>query len=186
MPKRQHNHKNLYQDVGIIALSILIAVLLAQSGALERFISAVGEHRLLGSFLAGTMFTSVFTTAPATVLLGELAQANSAWTVAFTGALGAAVGDFLIFHFARERFSGDILLLLQQHGYRRLRKIIQLRSSRWVMAVIGMLILASPLPDEMGVALLGFSKTRRRFFFPLSFIANFLGILVIGFAAKSL
>lgn len=183
--RRKHNHKNLYQDLGIIALSVLIAVLLAQSSALERFVVTIGELRLLGSFVAGALFTSVFTAAPATVLLGELAQANSAWMVAVTGALGAVAGDYLIFRFVRDRFSRDILELLQQYGYRRVRKIVQLRSSRWVLGTVGMLIIASPLPDELGVALLGFSKTKRRFFLPLSFTANFLGILLIGFAAQS-
>ena len=186
MRRRNHNHKNLYQDLGIVALSILIAVLLAQSGALERFVVRIGEFRLLGSLVAGMLFTSVFTAAPATVLLGELAQANSAWLVALTGALGAVGGDFLIFHFVRDRFSRDIFDLLRQHGYRRIGKIVRLRSSRWVLGAVGMLIIASPLPDELGVALLGLSKAKRRFFLPLSFTANFLGILLIGFAAKSL
>lgn len=176
----------MYRDLGIVALSVLIAILLAQSGALERFVIAVGELRLLGSFVAGILFTSVFTAAPATVLLGELAQANSAWMVALTGALGAVAGDYLIFHFIRDRFSHDIFDLLRQHGYRRVGRIVRLRSSRWVLGVVGMIIIASPLPDELGVTLLGFSRAKRRFFLPLSFTANFLGILLIGLAAKSI
>jgi hypothetical protein len=185
MPTPSHSHKSLYQDTGIIALSILIALLVAQSAALERFITSIGELRLLGSFLAGTLFTSVFTTAPATVVLGEMAQANSAWTVALAGALGAVAGDYLIFYFVRERFAADMLHLLQQHGRRRLPRIIKLRSPRWLLAALGMLIIASPLPDEVGVALLGLSKTHQRFFLILSLAANFLGILAIGLIAKS-
>ena len=182
MPK--HNHKNLYQDFGILWLSLMIAVVLAQSSALERFITEIGEVRLVGSFIAGMLFTSVFTAAPATVLLGELAQANSVWLITITSAAGAVAGDYLIFHFVRDRFTKDILLLLQQHGYRRLPQIVQLRSSRWMLAALGMLIIASPLPDELGVAMLGLAKTRQRFFLPLSLLANAAGILAIGLTAQ--
>ncbi|MDP3997517.1 MAG: hypothetical protein Q8P73_03390 [bacterium] len=185
MRRSQHNYKNLYQDFGIIILSVLIAVLLAQSGALERFVVAIGELRMMGSFIAGILFTSIFTAAPATVLLGEFAQANSAWTVAFIGALGAVTGDYIIFHFIRDRFSSDILTLLQQHRYQRMKNIFRLRSSQWMLGAIGLFIIASPLPDELGVTLLGFSKTKRRFFLLISFTANFLGILAIGLAAKN-
>ena len=50
----------------------------------------------------------------------------------------------------------------------------------------GGLILASPLPDELGVAVLGFSKMRLKYFALLSFVFNFLGIAVIGLVARAL
>lgn len=64
--------------------------------------------------------------------------------------------------------------------------MLRLRSARWLMGAVGMLIIASPLPDKLGIALLGFSKTKQRFFLLLSFTANFLGILAIGLAAQRL
>lgn len=176
------NH--LYQNLGIVALSILIAVLVANSSALEVFLSSIGEEWLIGSFLAGILFTSVFSAAPAAVLLGELAQTNSVWLVALTGAFGALAGDYIIFRFVRDRLTEDMLSLLQARK-RRLKKILRLPSARWILAILGFIIVASPLPDELGIALLGFAKTRHRIFFLLSFVANFLGILAIGLAAKS-
>lgn len=182
---RQRNHPHtLYADLGIITLSILFAVGMAWSGALETFLVTIGEWRLIGSFFAGALFTSVFTAPPAVVLLGEMAQANSAWAVALAGACGAVAGDYLIFRFIRDRFSEDILSLLRQQGRRRFRRVLRLSSARWVMGALGLLIIASPLPDEFGIVLLGFSKTSKKFFLPLSFVANFLGILAIGLAAK--
>ncbi len=175
--------RNIYQDIGIIALSVLVAVLLGKSGALETFLVTVGEWRLVGSFLAGMLFTSVFTAAPAAVLLGELAQANSVWDVAAVGAFGALAGDYLIFRFVRDRLSEDIRSLLG-HKVRRLPKIWKLPSARWLTIILGMIIIASPLPDEIGIALLGFMKTRKKDFFLLSLVANFLGILAIGLVAR--
>lgn len=183
MRQQQNNH--LYQNLGIVILSIFIAVLISKSSALEIFLTDIGEKRLIGSFLAGVLFTSVFSVAPASVVLGELAQANSLWLIALTGALGAMAGDYLIFRFICDRLTEDMLSLLQQRK-RRLKKILRLPSARWVLAIVGFLVVASPLPDELGIALLGFAKTRHRVFFLISFVANFLGILAIGLAAKSL
>src|SRR3989344_8742340 len=180
MPRvKLHRSNHLYQNLGIIALSALVAVLIANSSALESFVASIGEKRLIGSFFAGMLFTSIFSTVPAAVLLGELAQANSAWLVALTGALGAMAGDYIIFRFVRDRLTEDMLLLLQQRE-RRLKKILRLPSARWVLAIVGFLVVASPLPDELGIALLGIAKTRQRVFFLISFVANFLGILAIG------
>lgn len=177
---------NLYQDLGIIALSVLIAVLIGRSGAIETFVRSMGEARLIGSFLAGILFTSVFTATPAVVFLGEFAQAEPVWAVSVLGALGAVVGDTLIFRFVRDRFAGDLLSLLRQQQRRRFKKLLRLPSARWILGALGLLIIASPFPDELGVAFLGFARTRREFFSALSFAANFLGILAIGFAARSL
>ena len=54
---------------------------------------------------------------------------------------------------------------------------------RWLTLLAGALLIASPLPDELGIALLGFSKVSTRYFAILSFVFNFLGILGIGFTA---
>lgn len=181
---KKHSKNHLYQNLGIIALSVFSAVLIANSNALEIFLSGIDDKCLVGSFFAGVLFTSIFSAAPAAVLLGELAQANSIWLVALTGALGAVVGDYIIFRFARDRLSEDMVLLLK-HRSRRFKKILWLPSTRWILAIVGLLVVASPLPDELGIALLGFVKTRHRIFFLLSFVANFLGIVAIGLTAKS-
>ena len=50
---------------------------------------------------------------------------------------------------------------------------------------LGALLIASPLPDEFGVALMGLAKMPTSEFVPISFSLNFLGILVIGVLART-
>lgn len=64
--------------------------------------------------------------------------------------------------------------------------IFRLRIFRWSIAFLGALVIASPLPDELGLMMLGFSKIKTSFFVPISFLLNFLGILVIGLIAKAI
>src|SRR3989304_3240061 len=54
----------------------------------------------------------------------------------------------------------------------------RLRFFRWLIAFLGALVIASPLPDELGLMMMGFSKMRTLFFIPISFLLNSLGILI--------
>lgn len=177
----------LLQDIGIIALSILIAIVLAQTDILVKVLTRTQELEYLGSFIAGLFFTSIFTTAPAIVTLGEIAQVNSLMGTAIFGAAGAVVGDLLIFRFVKDRFSGHLSKLVKHQGSRkRFKTLFKLKFFRWFAFFLGGLIIASPLPDELGVSLLGFSKMRLNYFIIFSFIFNFLGILLICITARSL
>src|SRR3990167_10972742 len=106
MDKRK---KNIIKDITIISLSIIVAVLLVRTQTLARVFTSTKEMEIIGSFIAGMFFTSIFTTAPAIVTLGEIAQANSVILTAFFGGLGAVVGDLIIFRFVRDRFSEHLM-----------------------------------------------------------------------------
>jgi hypothetical protein len=49
----------------------------------------------------------------------------------------------------------------------------------WLAPVVGALVIASPLPDELGITLLGIARLRNWQFVVLSFIFNFAGIFAI-------
>ncbi len=184
MPK-----KNLYllQDFAIIALSVLVAVVLVRSEILTRILTSTKEMEVLGSFIAGMFFTSIFTTAPAIVTLGEIANANSILLTALIGALGAVVGDLIIFRFMRDRLSEHLMELVKHQGVgKRFKALIKMKYFRWFTFIIGGLVIASPFPDELGISILGFSRLKMSWFIPISYAFNFIGILVIGIIAKSL
>lgn len=182
-----NNHKNnLIQDAAIVVLSVLIAIVLAKTGVLVDILASSKKLELFGSFIAGMFFTSVFTAAPATVVLAEIAQVNSIFLVALFGGAGALIGDMVIFRFIKNRLSEDILYLLKKSKSERLLSIFRLRLFRWSIAFLGALMIASPLPDELGLMMLGFSKMKTSFFIPISFLFNSLGILIIGLIAKAI
>jgi len=179
--------KNLMIDIGIIILSIIVAVLLIKTGVIKEILMQTRDLWFLDSFIAGMFFTSIFTTAPAIVALGEIAQlSQSVLPVAIFGGLGALCGDLIIFRFMRDRFGKDIMSLIKNSENGRLRSIFRLKHFRWLTFFLGALVIASPLPDEIGIAMMGFSKTKTSLFIPVSFVFNSLGILVIGLVARNL
>lgn len=177
----------ILQDIAIIFLSILVAVILVKTEIFTRILTSTKELELIGSFIAGMFFTSVFTIAPAATALGEIARANSILLTALFGSMGAVIGDLIIFRFFRDKLSEHLVELVEHQGaWKRIRALFRLRSFRWLTALVGGLIIASPLPDELGICLLGCSKMKTSRFIPLSFVFNFLGIVLIGLIAKAI
>ena len=179
--------RDLFRDLALIFFSLLLAVILVQSGLLSQLSFVSQPAKFLGSFLAGIFFVSVFSVVPAAALLLEIAQSTPPWLVAFWGGLGALVGDWLIFSFVRDRFSEHLLAFFRpKNTSQRLRSIWRFRLFRWFMPLVGALIVASPIPDEIGLSLLGLSKMKSAVFIPLSFVLNFLGSLAVILLAKML
>ena len=181
-----HKKNFLLQDFAIIVLSVLVAVTLVRTEVLVKLLTSTKELEILGSFIAGMFFTSIFTTAPAIITLGEIANANSVLLVAFFGGLGAIVGDLIIFRFVRDRLAEHLLELVKHQGTgKRFRVLLRMKYFRWFTFLLGGLIIASPFPDELGIGLMCFTKLRLSWFIPLSFTFNFIGILIIGLVAKA-
>ena len=174
---------NLWRDLVIIILGIVLTVIVVRMGALEELLTVTQEQAYIGSFVAGIFFTSIFTVAPAAIVLAAMTDHAAPLTVAVWGALGAMFGDLLLFLFIRDVFAEDI------EGFVRVRKWKQWLAQshfgflRWLLPVIGALIIASPLPDEIGLALLGLSRTKTMLMLPIAFAMNFLGVLVIAMIA---
>ena len=185
--KKEVGTTHIFVDVGLIALSVLVSIILIKTQIITSILTSTKELELLGSFIAGMFFTSVFTTAPAMATLGEISLYQPVLVTALVGAAGSVVGDLLIFRFVKDRVAADILELLQEKNVlRRVSKLFKFRHFRWFTLLLGGLILASPLPDELAVALLGFSHMSTRYFAYLSYLFNFLGIIGIGLTARAL
>ena len=177
----------LARDLGIVGLSIIIAGLLIWLNIPAALLGYANGLGYASSFLAGSFFTSIFTTAPAIVTLGEIARVDGLFETAFFGAIGAVIGDLILFRFVRDQLTEHLILVLRRHHLaRRLRAGMRKPSYRWLAFIVGGIIIASPLPDELGISVLGFSKMNSRLFIPISFTFNFLGILLIGLVARAI
>lgn len=177
----------LLQDLAIIALSIMLAVVLVKTNILSDLLLSTGQMKLIGSFVAGMFFTSFFTTAPAIAALGEISQSSSIVITALVGACGAVLGDLIIFQFIRDRLSEHFLEIVSHNTFwKKTKFLFKYRYFKWFTFFLGGFLIASPLPDELGIGLLGFSKMKSKYFIPVSFVFNFIGIMVIGLIANSI
>jgi len=179
-------NRHLRQDFFILLASIAVAWAIVHFGIVETLLLYTGDGVLLTGFIAGMFFTSVMTTAPAMAVLGVLSFHINPLVLAVAGGAGAVCGDYLIFAFVRDRLGDDFAYLIKRTGTPRFFKIFHRKSFRWVLPFAGGLIIASPLPDELGLAMLGLARMRTSRFIALSFVFNSIGILIIALVARSL
>lgn len=180
-PRKQRAKKRFLRDACILMLGIGVGSWIIKSGAIHLLLGGSANLPILASFVSGIFFTSIFTTAPAIAALFEITQGSPILLVAFFGACGAVLGDFFLFKFVHDDISADVAYLVGKGRFKRLFAIFHTRLFEWFFPFLGALVIASPLPDELGLALLGFSKIKTSQFILLSFTFNFLGIIMIGY-----
>src|SRR3989338_1010199 len=152
--------RHLRQDFYILLASIAVAWAIVHFGIVETLLSYTGDGVLLTGFIAGMFFTSVMTSAPAMAVLGALSFHGDPLVLAVVGGAGAVCGDYLIFAFVRDRLGDDFAYLIKHTGTPRFFKMFHRKTFRWVLPFVGGLIIASPLPDELGLTLLGLARRR--------------------------
>jgi len=134
-------------------------------------------------FLAGIFFTSAFTLAPAAIVLAHMGNILPLHTVVIAGGLGAMIGDYILFVFIRDRFADHIKKAIRYSHFRFVLRSFHFGFLKWLSPILGAAIIASPLPDEFGIMLMGVSKVNTRFFLLITFLMNMIGILiVVGFS----
>ena len=180
----QFRHR-LKRDALIISLSIIAAVFAYQSGVLDTVFLVSPESELFGSLIAGLLFTSLFTTPFAIAMFAALAPEMNIAIMALLGATGSVLGDLVLFALIRHTFRDDLEHLLSLRKFRRMVAVFHRRVFRWILPFVGALIIASPLPDELGIGLMGVSRMKISTLVTISYVMNSIGILLIGITATA-
>lgn len=167
-------------EAWIVLASIVVAFWIASSDTMPSMIAWIVEYKLIASFVLGFFFTSVLTAVPTMVVITESAEYLPLRELALIGGLGAVCGDLLLFRFVRSRFAERVMQAAASPRIIKVGKKIAQGPFWWLLPVLGALVVASPLPDELGIMLLGVSHLRLIQFVPIIYVANALGILSIA------
>lgn len=175
----------LFRDLGIIVASIIVAFFIHQSNLLANFLNSLfGVYFVIGAFITGIFFASTFTVAIATSVFLTFAQHHNPLAIALVGGLGAFIGDSFILKFLRDDLIADFEYLEKHFPKRIAKRIIHSRLIFWFAPIFAAILIASPLPDEIGLLLLAGIRLKYHHFFFLSFILNAIGILVVSLFGK--
>jgi|SRR3989344_2585957 len=183
-PRSIHVSETL--EAWILVAGIVIAYFFVASDAISVIVEHTRNFNILGSFIEGFFFTSMLTTVPAIVGIIESSSFVPLWQLALFGGIGAVCGDLLLFRFVRSRLIERILRAMFDPKLVTLGRKLGKGPLWWVPVIGGMLIIVSPLPDEIGLVMLGMSHLSLMRFVPLSFAANAGGIYLIALAAQRL
>ena len=177
---QKHTKGTIFLHVGLFLAGLALAIALIHSDIFDYLVSSAGVIYAVPSFLAGIFFTSMITIAPATVVFYHIGQTGAPLlVVAVIGGLGAMIGDMILFQFMKFSIVDDITAFALRHSHGHLQKLMRIKMFSITMIILGAIIIASPLPDELGLAMMGLTKVKRATMASISFTLNTLGVLVV-------
>lgn len=169
-----------YKNITIVFIGVVLAILLSRNEMFHSFLMHLGNFGYIGAFVAGILFVSTFTVATSALVLLTLAKTLSPIEIGLIAGLGAVVGDILIFNLIKDDLANEIEEIYDQVDKKHhLRKLFHSKYFNWSLPVFGALIIASPLPDELGISLINLSKMNKFKFILLSYVLNSIGIFII-------
>jgi len=170
-----------YPKFLLLFITFLIAYLLFYGKEYAPFRDFIAGLGYSGTFVAGIMFTYGFTAA----IFLILAQHQNIYLASLIGGVGALIGDLFIFSFIRQSFADEIRRLSREKVVKYFNGRLPGRLKEYLLPVVAGFVIASPLPDEIGVAMLAASKIISiKIFSVISYALNTLGILAIFLVGK--
>ena len=177
-----------YPKFVLLSLTIFIAIIIFSYThiflPLFNFLLSLGYF---GIFLTGIFYSYSFTAIPATAVLLVLAEKENIILTAFVAGFGAVIGDLLIFKFIRHSFDDELKLFAKEKVIIYIKGKAHRVLKKYFMILTGFIIIASPLPDEIGVFLIAeFTSITTKLFSLIAFILDTCGILVILIIGQSI
>lgn len=170
--------RKLLLKTGLFALSLSIAWWIIKVGFIHELVDKILPFQFLAEFIAGMLYTSFLTSPIALAMFLVIADSNNPIIIALIGGLGGALADFMIVKFLRSN-SKDLDEVSRQLQLKKIYLLLKPFNVDFLIPVIGAMIVASPLPDEIGLLMLGASKLKYRELLILTFILDTAGILLI-------
>ncbi|MBI4210820.1 MAG: hypothetical protein HY544_04925 [Candidatus Diapherotrites archaeon] len=172
--------KMKYPKLAALLLTFAAAYVFASNGEFESIRNSLESTGYAGTFAAGLFFSYGFTAAPATAALLVLGRHQNILLASLIAGLGALIADTIIFRVVRHSFEDEVKSLSREKSVTYVIERIPKPALKYLVPMLAGFIIASPLPDEIGVILLAASSnvSGKAFTF-FSFALNTIGIFVI-------
>ena len=138
-----------------------------------------------GTFLAGVLYPYSFTSVAATAILLIIAKTQNLFYAGIAASFGALLSDLAIFFFVKRSFGDEVQRLSKEPAIHRLCQIIHPRLRVPLVVVLASVLIASPLPTEIGIMLMtSVKKVSTRKFAAIVYVLHVSAIYVILLLGK--
>lgn len=169
-----------YQNLTMVCLGILVAIWLVRQPDFVNLLHRIGGWGYIGAFFAGMLFASTFTVAIGAVILLIFAETLHPIEIGLVAGLGGMFADLIILKFFKSGLSRELQSLFNYFDpQKHVKHLLHSKYFSWSLPVIGAIVIASPLPDELGVSLMGISRMKRINFMIVSYLLNSAGIFLV-------
>jgi len=187
-----HRYISTGTKILIFICIIISAYLIFTSDSVKEHIGGLGQtNSYISFFFAGILFALGFTLPISAGLLLSLNGNNLMLSVLLGGA-GSVIGDLIIIAIAKKAFAKEFIKIEASREYHRWKKKINKLFGREIgphtfTYIFGAAVIASPLPDEIGLSFLsGLPDFKLAPFAIISFILHSAGIFVLLYAESQL
>ncbi len=176
-----------YPKLFVLVTMIFLSYYIFNLESVTSFLFRFNSYVYLGIFIAGILFSFGFST-PFAIGFFVLLMPDNIFLASVIGGIGSTLADILIFRTIKFSFSDEFDSLLKEKPVLKLQRMIDanvaVKIRQYLLYIFAGIILASPLPDEAGVALLaGTMKINEGVFAAICFVLKTLGIFAIFFFA---
>lgn len=188
LTSRHMNYIKTYPFITGFFASVIIAIMLYATGILHVLTQSLGSFEYIGSVFAGMAYAFTFTTAAAAFLFVELGETSGAFTAILFGGIGAMIGDLFFYWLLNNGVKKEVkAFFVAMVPIRRLKRMEQFTKRRifaWTIPFLASLLIASPLPDELGITLFSLINFKPKYLAAVSFLLNTGGIAALVFLGR--
>jgi uncharacterized membrane protein YdjX (TVP38/TMEM64 family) len=164
----------------LLALTFLAAYFLFTARDLFIFRESLAQLGYAGSFLCGMAYSYGFTSGPSTAVLLIISKEQNVIIASLIGGAGALISDMIIFKFVRHSLRDEVERLAESSVIKKISATTPRLVKKYVFSALAIFVIASPLPDEVGVSMLAACTTIKvNKFSVVSYALNTLGILSV-------
>lgn len=177
-----------YRHTAKAILWIVLFLALIATGVVTWLLDGIEQLGYAGAFIGGILSVSLFTTAPAVVVLVDMAAQPhlQILPLAIVATIGTVVGDAIILKFLENKMTAELRPLIRKLRIDAVVRRLRHSRFRWVLVLVGAIVLATPLPDEAGLALMSASKLGRHHVLLICLVLNFIGMWLLMVAARAI
>jgi hypothetical protein len=179
-------HQQKHHNILMLFLGVALAIFLSKNQTFNNFLLSLGQYGYISAVVAGAMFVCTFTVATGALVIFTLAKTLSPIELILCGMIGAVIFDMSIYKTIKNTVDKDIMEVFNNPHFSHFKKILHTKYFAWMMPLIGLIVFLSPLPDELGISLLGLSKLKTYQFFLISIFNHALGMILVVFSLKLL
>ena len=143
-----------YPKLSLFIISVILVYIFFSGLAYTPLHNTLVFTGYFGTFLAGLLYPYSLTSAAGTGILLILAKEQNLVIAGVIAGIGALISDVIIFLFVKHGFSDEVQKLSKEKVVRTVNRWIPDSVRVYLIAALACVLIASPLPTEIGIMLM--------------------------------
>jgi hypothetical protein len=147
-----------YPKLTLYIVSLFLVYVFFSGLAYEFLHGALVFMGYIGAFIAGLLYPYALTSAAGTGILLIITKEQNLLLAGATAGIGALISDIILFLFVKHFFSDEVQKLSKEKVIRTINGWIPASVRVYLLGTFACLLIASPLPTEIGILLMTSTK----------------------------